>query len=122
MHLRPGAAVQVVFILWGLKWEVAGEGKAEIFKASVVAGPGPPRASLGDGRMVVRERRMTSALGAVAVAAAVLVGTSLVFVGPAAADCAASCRSSYNQCRMETKGSPSCEGRFTSCMQGCRKK
>jgi hypothetical protein len=73
--------------------------------------------------MDVLERRMTWALGGAAIAAAMLVCAGLVSIDRAAADsCAASCRSSYNQCRISTKGSPSCEGKFTSCMQGCRKK
>jgi hypothetical protein len=71
----------------------------------------------------VLESRLSWAPGAVAVAAALLVGFGMVWIGPAAADgCAASCRSAYNQCRISTKGSPSCEGQFTSCMQSCRKK
>jgi hypothetical protein len=71
----------------------------------------------------VLERRLTWALGAVAVAAALLVGAGLVWIDRAEADgCAASCRSAYNQCRIATKGSPSCEGQFTSCMQSCRRK
>jgi hypothetical protein len=66
---------------------------------------------------------MTWALAAVAVAAAVLAGAGLVTIDRAAADsCAAACRSAYNQCRIATKGSSSCEGQFTSCMQSCRKR
>jgi len=83
----------------------------------------PPHAPIGDGRMDLLERRMIWALGAVAVAAAILTGAGLVSIDRAAADgCAARCRSAYNQCRIATKGSPACEGQFTSCMQGCRKK
>lgn len=56
-----------------------------------------------------------------AVAAAMLAaGIGFIGSGPARADCASSCRSAYNQCRIQTKGSPSCEGQFTRCMQGCR--
>ena len=67
--------------------------------------------------------RMTRAMGKTAVTAAVLAGAGLMSIEPVAADdCAASCRKAYNQCRMDTKGSSSCEGRFTSCMQGCRRK
>ncbi len=69
------------------------------------------------------ERRMIWALGAVAVAAAVLVGGGVMPVDRAAADgCAAGCRSAYNQCRIATKGSSSCEAAFTRCMQSCRKR
>jgi hypothetical protein len=73
--------------------------------------------------MDVLERRLTWALGALAVAAAVLAGAALFWIEPAAADgCAARCRSAYNQCRILTKGSSSCEGEFTRCMQGCRRR
>ena len=60
---------------------------------------------------------------ALVVAAAVLAGAGLVAAGPADAEggCAENCRHAYNQCRIQTKGSPSCEGQFTSCMQGCRR-
>jgi len=36
--------------------------------------------------------------------------------------CGAACRNAYNQCRIATKGSSSCEAQFTSCMQRCRSK
>ena len=33
--------------------------------------------------------------------------------------CAASCRSAYNDCRIATKGSASCDAQFQACLQGC---
>lgn len=33
--------------------------------------------------------------------------------------CGAKCRNDYNQCRISTKGSTSCEAAFTRCMQSC---
>jgi hypothetical protein len=64
---------------------------------------------------------MTWALTA-ALIAATITGAAIVSSGPAAANaCAANCRSAYNQCRMQTKGSSQCESQFTSCIQGCRK-
>ncbi len=33
--------------------------------------------------------------------------------------CTASCRSAYNECRVQTKGHPRCDAQFTSCMQSC---
>jgi hypothetical protein len=36
--------------------------------------------------------------------------------------CGANCRNDYNQCRIKTKGSPSCESAFTRCMQSCIRK
>jgi hypothetical protein len=56
-------------------------------------------------------------------AVAVLAGAMLLAAQPVAADgCGASCRNAYNQCRIATKGSASCESAFTSCMQHCRSK
>jgi hypothetical protein len=50
-----------------------------------------------------------------------LTGAAILGAQPVAADgCGASCRNSYNQCRIATKGSASCEAQFTSCMQHCR--
>lgn len=63
------------------------------------------------------------ALAAVAVAAALVAGLGLVPVEKVAADsCGAACRNAYNQCRIQTKGSQSCESQFTRCMQHCRSK
>jgi hypothetical protein len=33
--------------------------------------------------------------------------------------CTSACRSQYNQCRIATKGSPSCDAQFAACMQRC---
>jgi hypothetical protein len=33
--------------------------------------------------------------------------------------CTAACRAQYNQCRIATKGSPSCDAQFAACMQRC---
>jgi len=33
--------------------------------------------------------------------------------------CAASCRAQHNQCRIATKGSPSCDAQLQACMQRC---
>lgn len=68
------------------------------------------------------ERKMTWALAA-ALIAATMTGAGIVSTGPAAANaCGSDCRSAYNQCRMQTKGSSQCESQFTRCMQGCIKK
>jgi hypothetical protein len=37
----------------------------------------------------------------------------------AAGQCGSSCKAAYNQCRISTKGSGSCEIAFTRCMQSC---
>ena len=70
------------------------------------------------------DRRSLWALAAGAVVAALLAGSSLVATHPAEAEggCGESCRSAYNQCRIATKGSPSCEAAFTGCMQTCIKR
>jgi hypothetical protein len=73
--------------------------------------------------MDVLERKMTWALGVVALAAAILTGIGLVSVDRAFANkCLAACQSARNGCRISTKNSPSCEQQFTRCLQGCRKK
>ncbi len=33
--------------------------------------------------------------------------------------CATSCRAAYNDCRIATKGSASCDAQFQACMRGC---
>lgn len=33
--------------------------------------------------------------------------------------CAASCRAAHSQCRIATKGSPSCDAQLQACMQRC---
>jgi hypothetical protein len=33
--------------------------------------------------------------------------------------CTDNCRAQYNQCRIATKGSPSCDAQFAACMQRC---
>ena len=35
-------------------------------------------------------------------------------------DCAAQCYAAENQCRKATKGSSSCDGALTRCLQSCR--
>ena len=33
--------------------------------------------------------------------------------------CAAQCYGQHNQCRLATKGSPSCDAQLTACLRGC---
>lgn len=33
--------------------------------------------------------------------------------------CTAGCRAQYAQCRIATKGSPSCDAQFAACMRSC---
>jgi hypothetical protein len=73
--------------------------------------------------MDVLERRMSWALAAVAVFAALLAGAGLFSIDRASANaCGSACQKAYNQCRIATKGSPSCEAQYTQCMQRCRKR
>jgi len=66
---------------------------------------------------------MSWALATLAVAAALLAGFGLVSIDRAAANsCGAACRNAYNQCRIATKGSSSCEAEYTNCVQRCRKR
>jgi hypothetical protein len=52
--------------------------------------------------------------------AAGVLAASLASAQPAAADCASACRNQHNQCRIATKGSPSCDAQLTQCLRGCR--
>jgi hypothetical protein len=71
----------------------------------------------------VVDSRMTWALVRVVVCAVLLAGAGLLGIGPAsAASCGAQCKQAFNQCRISTKGSPSCDEQFTKCMQGCIKR
>ena len=74
--------------------------------------------------MNVIDRRSLWALAAVAVVAALLAVSGLVATRPAEAEggCGESCRRAYNQCRIATKGSSTCEAAFTSCMHTCIKR
>jgi hypothetical protein len=72
------------------------------------------------GRTKVLGRKLNWALagGVVVLAALIAIG-----VGSsdrvAAGSCGSGCKSAYNQCRISTKGSASCEIAFTRCMQSC---
>lgn len=35
--------------------------------------------------------------------------------------CVAACRTAHSDCRIRTKGSPSCDAQFQACMRGCVK-
>lgn len=56
---------------------------------------------------------------------ALMVGFAVLAIGIGASQravagaCGAGCKNEYNQCRISTKGSPSCEAAFTRCMQSC---
>lgn len=74
--------------------------------------------------MNVIDRKSLWALAAVAAVAAILAASGLIPTRPAEAEggCGESCRAAYNQCRIATKGSATCEAAFTSCMQTCIKR
>jgi hypothetical protein len=57
---------------------------------------------------------------------ALLIGTVAIHaplsssVAPAESGaCTSSCRAQYNQCRISTKGSSSCDAQFAACMRSC---
>ncbi len=71
----------------------------------------------------VVDSRMTWTLVRAAGCAVLLAGAGLLGTEPAsAANCGARCKQAFNQCRISTKGSPSCDKQFTKCMQGCIKR
>jgi len=64
---------------------------------------------------VVRNAALASVLFAVAAS----IGTLFAASDASANACAASCRAQHNQCRISTKGSPSCDAALQRCLQGC---
>ncbi len=57
------------------------------------------------------------------VAAASLIAGALLSPAPATANqCAQQCQAQHNQCRIQTKGSPSCDAALTQCLAACRGK
>ena len=50
---------------------------------------------------------------------ALLVAALQLVAMPAAADCNAQCRQAHNQCRIATKGAPSCDSQFAQCLRSC---
>ena len=77
-------------------------------------------ASRRENELVVRANFLALAAGAVAAAFLAAV----TYFGPAEAEggCGGSCAHAYNQCRIQTKGSASCEKQYSSCLQSCRKR
>jgi hypothetical protein len=69
----------------------------------------------------VVDRAKVWALVAGAVVAALLAGSGLMLPAEAEGNCGAGCTHSYNQCRIKTKGSSSCDKQYSSCLQGCRR-
>lgn len=71
----------------------------------------------------MNHRNWKSALAALA-AGLVLLTLARDGAPPAHANnsCAASCRAAHSQCRISTKGSPSCDAQLQSCLQGCLSK
>ena len=68
------------------------------------------------------DRKMSWVLAVAAILVAVIAATGLVVIESAvAASCGKSCKDAYSQCRMATKGSESCEKKFTKCLQRCIK-
>ena len=53
----------------------------------------------------------------VVVVFAVMIGTSVM--AARADDCPSSCRQRHNQCRIDTKGSPSCDALLEACIRSC---
>lgn len=118
------AAVQVVFILWQANWPCTGWWGLSCltylsFKGMHTSAGAYRRQEIGQ----VVDSRMTWTLVRAAVCAVLLAGAGLLGTEPAsAANCGAQCKQAFNQCRISTKGSPSCDKQFTKCMQGCIKR
>ena len=65
----------------------------------------------------VRHIAMIAAL-ALAAALAGLPGEPSCAVAQSST-CRSTCLAQYNQCRISTKGSPSCDAQYQSCLQSC---
>lgn len=62
-------------------------------------------------------------LAGIVVAAGTGLAALVAASGPVDANaCAASCRAQHNQCRIKSKGSPSCDAQLQACLQGCLKR
>jgi hypothetical protein len=87
-------------------------------------GPGRQRSGKASGSeedVVVARREVMPFRLAGALAAG--LATSLALTGGCAEaqgnQCAAQCYAQHNQCRIATKGSPSCDAQLTACLRGC---
>jgi hypothetical protein len=66
------------------------------------------------------------AKGVMSTVFAVMAAVGLVVAGDAgielaqADQCVQQCRSAHNQCRITSKGSPSCDSQLQACMDSCR--
>ena len=61
---------------------------------------------------------MVVAALALAAASTGLPGSSSCALAQASS-CRSTCLAQYNQCRISTKGSPSCDAQYQSCLQTC---
>jgi hypothetical protein len=64
---------------------------------------------------------MSTAFAVIAVLGVLAVGDSGVELAQAD-QCVQQCRSAHNQCRINSKGSPSCDAQLQACMDSCRAK
>ncbi len=84
-------------------------------------GIGSPNPMLGIGSPNVSRSHITRIVLVTLVAAAVLSGlpgdtTCVMAQSPS---CRATCLQEYNQCRLSTKGSPTCDAHYQTCLQSC---
>ncbi len=64
-------------------------------------------------------RALAGILAALTLLALLALGMPSLWVAEAN-QCVQQCRAAHNQCRIATKGSPSCDGQLQSCMDRCR--
>ena len=79
-----------------------------------------------DGRPVPREIAAVSHLkipwllgAALALAAVAGLAGDPACAQVESSSCRSTCLAQYNQCRISTKGSPSCDAQYQSCLQAC---
>ena len=70
--------------------------------------------------MVMRQRLKTlAALGAVLGLGLIGIASEPTCAFAQSSSCTSACRAQHSQCRIATKGSPSCDAQLQSCLQGC---
>lgn len=67
---------------------------------------------------VRRHFRLALAAAAVVAVLVGLTGDSTCGIAQSGS-CRSVCLQQYNQCRISSKGSPSCDAQYQSCLQGC---
>jgi hypothetical protein len=72
--------------------------------------------------MIMRQAIIAGLLTLAATAALLGVSQFVVDDTASANQCASACYAAHNQCRVASKGSPSCDAQLSRCLAGCGRK